>query len=192
MIIRDADRGCRCRADLPPRGVPAVRLAARSPRFRSGANDRGSADHDGGGRGRRGLPRVERPDARRHRRPRAPPGARRRAGRPARMALAPAVGARPDRGVPDLALRRRRRRAVGSRGARARRSGPPPARDLPRLDPRVRVDGDVLHGRGVPRRRRPVPRARLPRDQAPRLGRRTGRRRPLPAAARRTWARTST
>ena len=37
---------------------------------------------------------------------------------------------------------------------------------------------------GVPRRGRPVPRARLPGDQAPRLGRRTGGRRPLPARAR--------
>ena len=56
-----------------------------------------------------------------------------------------------------------------------------PARDVPRVDPRLRVDGHVLHHRGVPRRRRPVPRARLSGDQASRLGRRPGRRRPVPA-----------
>ena len=44
--------------------------------------------------------------------------ARRRARRPPRVALAPPVGARPHGGVPDLALRHRRRRALGSRGAR--------------------------------------------------------------------------
>ena len=42
------------------------------------------------------------------------------------------------------------------------------------VDPGVRLDDDVLDGRGVPRRRRPVPRARLPGDQAPRVGRRAG------------------
>ena len=51
---------------------------------------------------------------------------------------------------------------------------------------------DVLDGRGVPRRRRPVPRARLPGDQASRLGRRAGRRRPVPAASAATSGRTST
>ena len=157
-----------------------------------GPHDRRPPDHDRGRRSRRGLPRVERADARRHRRPRAPRGARRRAGRPARVALAPALGARPDRGVPDLALRRRRRRALGSRGTRSRGAGAPPARDLPRLDSGVRLDDDVLDGRGVPRRRRPVPRARLPRDQAPRLGRRAGGRRALPARFATTSAPTST
>ena len=43
---------------------------------------------------------------------------------------------------------------------------------------------DVRDGRGVSRRRRPVSRARLPSDQAARLGGRTRRRRPLPAAPR--------
>ena len=55
-------------------------------------------------------------------------------------------------------------------GRRARRAGTSAARDLSRRDPGVRVDDDVLDHRGVPRRRRPVSRARLPRDQAARLG----------------------
>ena len=175
MIIRDAHRSSRRRPDLAPRGHPAVRVAAGSPRLRPGPHDRGPADHDGRRRGRRGLPRVERADARRHRRPRPARRARRRAGRPARVALAPALGARPDRGVPDLALRRRRRRALGSRGPRPRRSGAPPARHLPRLDPGVRVDDDVLDRRGVPRRRRPVPRARLSRRSSSTPGGTRGR-----------------
>ena len=39
------------------------------------------------------------------------------------------------------------------------------------LDPRLRVDDDVRDRRGVPRRLRPVPRARVSGDQAARLGR---------------------
>ena len=163
MIIRDADRSCRCRADLPPGGRPRPSRGGEVSAVR---------------------PRHARPRccaSRRRRAPSARPttsGAGRcsttsstacsgdelvgAARRPAGMAVAPALGARPDRGVPDLAHRRRRRRAVGPRGARARRSGASPARDLPRVDSGLRVDGDVLHRRGVPRRRRPVPRARLP------------------------------
>ena len=43
---------------------------------------------------------------------------------------------------------------------------------VPRIDSGVRLDGHLRVDRGVPRRRRPVPRARLSRDQAARLGRR--------------------
>ena len=192
MIIRNAHRSSRRRSRSPPRDHPAVRLAAGSSRLRAGTHDGGPSHHDRRRLRRRGLPRVERADARRHRRPRPPGRARRRAGRPARVALAPALGARPDRGVPDLALRRGRRRPLGPRGTRPRSAGAPPARDVPRLDPRVRLDNDVLDGRGVPGGRRPVPRARLPRDQAPRLGRRAGRRRSLPARFATTSAPTST
>ena len=146
-----------------PAVTPPICLAARPPRLGSGAHDGGAADHDGRRSRRRGLPRVERPDARRHRRSGPPRGTRRGARRPPRVVVAPVVGARPHRGVPDLAVRHRRRRALGPGGAGPRRTGPPAPRDLPGRDSRLRVDDDVRHDRGVPRRRRPVPRARLSR-----------------------------
>ena len=44
------------------------------------------------------------------------------------------------------------------------------ARRIPHVHPRVRLHVDVRDDRGVPRRRRPVPGARLPGHQAARLG----------------------
>ena len=184
MIIRDADRSSRRRPDLAPRGLAAVRLAAGPPRLapaRTTAVLRittedgavGEAYHEWSGPMLADIvDRVLRDEL---------------------------VGERADRrewlwhrlweldrteefpiwlfGVVDVAL-------WDLEGRVARRAGAPAARHLPRLDPGVRLDDDVLDGRGVPRRRRPVPRARLPGDQAPRLGRRARGRRPLPAASR--------
>ncbi len=55
---------------------------------------------------------------------------------------------------------------------------------IARIDPCVCVHDDLRHARGVPRRLRPVPRARVSGDQASRLGRRPRRRRALPARPR--------
>ena len=126
---------------------------------------------------------MERTDARGHCRPHPPRGAGGGARRSSRAPLAPTLGARPHGGVPDLGVRRRRRRALGPRSARVRGAGASPARHVPGRDPRLRVDDDLRDNRGVPRRLRPVPRARVPGDQAPRLGRRPCGRHAVPARA---------
>ena len=177
MICRLADRSHRYRAGAAPCGDPVVRVAPRSPWLRQGSHHRRPPHHDRGRRDRRGVPRVERCDARGHRRQGASRRARRGARRSSRVVVAPPVGARSHGRVPDLAGRGRRRGALGPGGARPGRAGAPAARNLPGFDPGVCLDDDVRHRRGVPRRRRPVPRARVSGDQAPRVGRRSGGRR---------------
>src|SRR5919199_4632541 len=127
MMYRPAAHAHHARRDLrrPDRWTaPALRLAAWTARSAAGWRGSGAADRHRLGRGRR-CARAQarsRQNPSGHRRPRPARRAARRRRAPARVALAPRLGARPHRRAPALHPRARRHGLVGPG-----RPGRPPA-----------------------------------------------------------------